>query len=61
MKEHLPGSRRHSLRRGWATARKHLPLHDVAAEGGWTDTATLMASYLHADEESRKTVALFIA
>jgi integrase len=29
------GSAFHAYRRGWATARKHLPLPDVAAAGGW--------------------------
>ena len=41
----------HAFRRGWATARKHLPLVDVAAAGGWKDTATVLQCYVHADEK----------
>lgn len=44
------GSLWHAYRRGWATARKHLPDVDVAAAGGWADTATLKAVYQQADE-----------
>lgn len=44
------GSLWHAYRRMWATARKHLPLKDVAAAGGWTDTETLLACYQHADQ-----------
>lgn len=44
------GSLWHAYRRGWATARKHLPDIDVAAAGGWADTATLKAVYQQADE-----------
>ena len=58
---HLSGSTCHSLRRGWATARKHLPLHNVAAEGGSPDTVTLMASYLDADAEAPKAPTTFVA
>ena len=39
----------HSLRRKWASERKHLPLVDVAAAGGWKDTQTLVNCYQHAD------------
>lgn len=46
------GSLWHAYRRGWATARKHLPDVDVAAAGGWTDTATLKECYQHADAET---------
>jgi hypothetical protein len=31
----LDGSDFHAYRRAWATARKHLPLKDVAEAGGW--------------------------
>ena len=35
----------HSYRRKWATERKHLPLVDVAAAGGWNDKTTLLECY----------------
>jgi hypothetical protein len=35
----------HPYRWMWATARKHLPIIDVAAAGGWQDTATLLTCY----------------
>src|SRR5687768_16473438 len=47
MTTHYPS--RHSFRRGWASARKHLPDVDVAAVGGWKDTATMKRCYLHAE------------
>jgi len=37
-------------RRKWATERKHLPLKDVAAAGGWLDTRSLEQCYRQADE-----------
>ncbi|MGI9038091.1 MAG: tyrosine-type recombinase/integrase [Gemmatimonadota bacterium] len=46
------GSLWHAYRRGWATARKHLPDVDVAAAGGWADTVTLKAVYQQADEST---------
>ena len=33
-----------------ATARKHLPLKDVAEAGGWRSTETLLRCYTQADE-----------
>jgi hypothetical protein len=51
----------HMFRRGWATARKHLPLKDVAAGGGWTDTATVAKCYQHADAETTREVVTFVA
>jgi integrase len=42
----------HSLRRKWASERKHLPLVDVAAVGGWKDTQTLVNCYQHADRDT---------
>jgi integrase len=59
--DHIKGGGWHAFRRGWATARKHMPLKDVAAGGGWTDTATLDKCYQHADEDSTRRVALHIA
>lgn len=37
----LTGGAWHPCRRKWATARKHLPIKDVAAAGGWKCTETL--------------------
>ncbi len=31
----------HAFRRAWATARKHMPLQDVMAAGGWRDAGAL--------------------
>lgn len=50
--EHEPQCGWHQFRRGWATARKHLPLVDIAQAGGWRDTATLAQCYTHADPET---------
>lgn len=51
----------HMFRRGWGTARKHLPLQDVAKGGGWTDTATVTMCYQHATAEETRNAALFVA
>ncbi|MHC4088864.1 MAG: tyrosine-type recombinase/integrase [Planctomycetota bacterium] len=51
----------HAFRRGWATQRKHLPLKDVAAAGGWKDVATLQECYSHADPETTRRVATYVA
>lgn len=48
----LDGGAWHSLRRKWASERKHLPLVDVAAAGGWKDTQSLLTCYQHADQET---------
>lgn len=40
----------HPYRRGWATARKGLPIIDVAQAGGWRSTDTLLKSYQQADD-----------
>lgn len=42
----------HPYRRKWATERKHLPLKDVAAAGGWKDTETLLTCYQQPDNET---------
>src|SRR5450756_1438179 len=42
----------HAYRRKWAIERKHLPLKDVAAAGGWKDVSTLLEVYQQSDEES---------
>jgi integrase len=41
----LAGGLWHPYRRKWATERKHLSITDVAAAGGWKDTATLLTCY----------------
>jgi hypothetical protein len=41
----LAGGLWHAYRRAWATARKHLPVSDVAAAGGCKDIATLVRCY----------------
>ena len=41
----LAGGVFHCYRRLWATERRHLPAHDVAAAGGWTDTQALTLIY----------------
>ena len=48
----LDGGAWHALRRKWASERKHLPLVDVAAAGGWKDTQSLLTCYQHADQET---------
>jgi integrase len=46
----LDGSLWHAYRRKWAIERKHLPLKDVAAAGGWKDVNTLLEIYQQPDE-----------
>jgi len=46
----LDGSDFHAYRRAWATARKHLPLKDVAEAGGWRTTDTLLRCCTQTDE-----------
>jgi integrase len=50
--EKLEGGLWHPYRRAWATARKHHPLKDVAAAGGWKDVGTLLTCYTAADDET---------
>ncbi len=45
----LDGSLWHAYRRGWATARKHLPDADLQASGGWKDIASLKTAYQQPD------------
>ncbi len=55
----LPHQRRggwHALRRAWATARKHMPLQDVMAAGGWRDATTLQRAYQHSDAATVRAV-----
>lgn len=57
--EHVPGLGFHGLRRRWASARKGLPLADVAETGGWTkDSAALLTCYQMADDETTEAVVL---
>lgn len=46
----LDGSLWHAYRRGWATERKHYPVADVAAAGGWRDIGTLIRCYQLPDD-----------
>lgn len=55
---HKKGFGWHAFRRMWATKRKHLPAKDVAAAGGWKDTATLQRVYQHADPETMEAVVM---
>ena len=48
----LAGGAWHPCRRKWATARKHLPLKDVAAGGGWKCTEMLLRCYQQPDEDT---------
>lgn len=52
------GSLWHAFRRGWATARKHHPLTDTAAAGGWSSTETLLRCYQQPDDETMLAVVL---
>jgi integrase len=52
----------HEFRRGWATARKHQPLVDVAIGGGWEqNSAALRNCYLHPDPETTLATVLNVA
>jgi len=56
---HVPGLGFHGARRRWATARKDLPLADVAEAGGWTkNSAALVTCYQMADDETTEAVVL---
>lgn len=52
----LEGGLWHPYRRKWATERKHLPISDVAAVGGWKDVETLLKSYSKADRSTMLSV-----
>ncbi|HYK82205.1 MAG TPA: tyrosine-type recombinase/integrase [Gemmatimonadales bacterium] len=57
--EHVNGLGFHGSRRRWATARKGLPLADVAEAGGWTkDSTALLTCYTMADDETTEAVVL---
>lgn len=46
----------HPFRRAWATRRKHLPVQDVMAAGGWRDVKALQSAYQAADPETVRRV-----
>lgn len=48
----LDGALWHAYRRGWASSRKHMPVSDVAAVGGWKDIGTLLKCYTQADSDT---------
>lgn len=55
----LPHQKRggwHGFRRAWATRRKHLPVQDVMAAGGWRDINALQRAYQAADPETVRRV-----
>ena len=54
---HLRQGLWHPFRRGWATARKGLPLQDVAAVGGWSDPSCLTTIYMQPDVDTMLRVA----
>jgi integrase len=58
--EHEKAGGWHMFRRGWATARKHMPLKDVAAGGGWTDTQSVIECYQHSDKATTRSVVLHV-
>jgi hypothetical protein len=52
------GSLFHAYRRAWATARKHLPITDVAAAGDWRSTVTIQRCYQQPDAATMLSVVL---
>lgn len=54
---HLKQGGFHAFRRSWATARKHLPVQDVMAVGGWTDPSCLTTIYQQPDVDTMLRVA----
>ena len=54
--EKEPGGLWHPFRRKWATDRKHYPVTDVAAAGGWRDINTLLTCYQHPDSATMRAV-----
>lgn len=49
----------HAFRRGWASARKELPVKDVMAAGGWHDESALQTAYQSADPKTTRQVVEF--
>lgn len=54
----LEGSLWHAYRRKWATERKHLPVQDVAAAGGWKTVHVVQGIYQQPDAETMLNVVL---
>jgi integrase len=52
----LAGGLWHPYCRKWAMERKHWPLSDVAAVGGWKDVETLLKYYSQADRRTMLSV-----
>ncbi len=52
------GSLWHAYRRKWGSERKHWPDVDVAAAGGWRDTASLKIAYQQANGDTILRVVL---
>ncbi|MEE8446927.1 MAG: hypothetical protein V3S52_04680, partial [Gemmatimonadota bacterium] len=52
------GSLWHAFRRGWVTARKHMPDVDVAEAGGWKSLKALRTAYQQPDEATMLDVVL---
>lgn len=53
---HLHHGGWHAFRRGWATARKSLPVQDVMRAGGWRDVASLQTAFQGTDAETMRKV-----
>lgn len=56
--EHQRGGAWHPYRRMWATARKGLPIQDVAAAGGWKTTRVVQDIYQRPDSDTMLEVVL---
>ena len=46
----------HPYRRKWAIERKHWPIRDVAAVGGWKSIRSLVECYAQSDRETMRAV-----
>ena len=55
----MKGTCWHAYRRRWVTKRKHLPLPDIAATGGWKDLRTVQENYMQPDDETKLRVVLW--
>jgi integrase len=52
----LVGGVWHPYRRKWAMERKHWPIRDVAAVGGWKNVRSLLECYAQADRDTMRAV-----
>src|SRR5437868_5882028 len=52
----LVGGVWHPYRRKWAMERKHWPMRDVAAVGGWKSLRSLLECYAQADRDTMRAV-----